>query len=120
MKKFFLILIASFALVIAHDFKGVYAEDHHGGGGIPLSKLAGDYSGTANGSITICFEADFSATEACNTPGAVGVAFNDPAISNFTQDTAGKLLRNEHRRCVCSGRRESSGSLSRYHNRQIY
>ena len=40
MKKLFLILIASVALVMAH---GVYASESDGGGGIPLSKLAGRY-----------------------------------------------------------------------------
>ena len=75
MKKLFLILIAGFALVMAHDFKRAYAGDHNSGddGGIPLSKLAGKYSVTftPGGFFTTCFKPDFSATESCSTPGAI-------------------------------------------------
>jgi hypothetical protein len=51
MKRFFLILIAGFALVMAHDFNGVHAGDDSGGegGGIPLSKLASKYAETFPG-----------------------------------------------------------------------
>jgi hypothetical protein len=83
MKKLFLILIASFALVMAHDFNRVYAGDNgDGGGGIPLSQLAGKYAGTAQGSITLCFKPDFSASESCSAAGAVPVAFNVSQVSS--------------------------------------
>jgi hypothetical protein len=91
MKKLSLILIASLALVMAGDFNAAYAGDHDGdgGGGIPLSKLAGKWASASQGSITICFKRDFSASENCSTVGAVPVTFNDPSVTAFTQDKAG-------------------------------
>ena len=90
MKKFFLILIASLALVMTHDFNRAYAGDHDGDDGIPLSKLAGRYADTGQGSITICFKPDFTDTENCSTSGAVPVPFNAPLVGQFTQDKDGE------------------------------
>lgn len=91
MKKFFLILIASLALVMAHDFNGVYAGDHDsdGGHGIPLSKLAGKYATAYQGSVTVCFKPDFSAAENCSTAGAKTLVFNNVLVGQDTQDRDG-------------------------------
>ena len=69
MKKLFLILIASFAVVMIQGFSRVSAD---GGDGIPLSKLAGKYASTAQGSLTLCFNSTFcpSIPENCSTAGA--------------------------------------------------
>jgi hypothetical protein len=93
MKKLFLISIAGFALVMAHDFNGAYAGDHHGGdtGGIPLSKLAGKYSVTYQGGgfFTECLKPDFSALESCSTPGAVPLNVYGATVGQTTQDKNG-------------------------------
>ena len=93
MKKLVLILIAVFALVIAHDFNGAYAGDHHGGdtGGIPLSKLAGKYAAilSSAGFLTQCFKPGFSAPESCSTPGAVGAPVSFGTVGQKTQDKEG-------------------------------
>jgi hypothetical protein len=93
MKKLFLILIASVALVMAHDFNSVYAGEHDGDGdgGIPLSKLAGKYSVTYQGGgfFTQCFKPDFSATESCSTPGAVPVNLYTATVGQTTWDKDG-------------------------------
>ncbi|HKD67967.1 MAG TPA: hypothetical protein VKB84_14065 [Candidatus Binataceae bacterium] len=93
MKKLFLILIAAFAVVMAHDFNGAYAGAHHGDddGGIPLSKLAGKYSVIFNsgGFFTQCFKPDFSATESCSTPGAVPFNLTGATVGQSTQDRDG-------------------------------
>jgi hypothetical protein len=89
MKKLFLMLIAGIALVMAHDFHGVLAGDHDGdgGNGIPLSKLAGKFSTTSQGSATVCF--GLSGTESCSTPGAAPVVFTGPFAGQFTEDKDG-------------------------------
>ena len=92
MKKLFLILIAAFAVVMAHDFSGAFAGDHDGDGGeIPLSKLAGKYSVTfqAGGFFTLCFKPDFSATESCSTPGAALINIYAGTVGQSTQDKDG-------------------------------
>jgi hypothetical protein len=86
MKKLFLILIASLALLV---IKGPNPISADGGGGIPLAKLAGRYAETTQGSLTLCFKPDFSATEACSTAGAVAVAFNVVAVGHITSDKVG-------------------------------
>jgi hypothetical protein len=92
MKKLFLVLIAGFALVTAHDFNRVYAGDD-GGGGIPLSKLAGKYAETyppaPASSFYLCFKPDFSATENCFTKGAVPLSLILATIGQKTQDKDG-------------------------------
>lgn len=90
MKKLFLILIVGFALVMAHDLNGVYAgDDGDGGRGIPQSKLAGKVAQTAQGSITVCFKPDFSATENCSTPGVQAVPANIVLVGQGTGDRDG-------------------------------
>lgn len=89
MKKLFLILVASFALATARDLDRAYAGDGDGGGGIPLSKLAGKWAQSAQGSFTVCFKPDFSATENCSASGAVPVSGNFVQISQNTQDKEG-------------------------------
>jgi hypothetical protein len=92
MKKLFLILIAGFALVMAHDFKGTYAGDDSGGdGGIPLSKLAGKYAivYSSAGFFTSCLKPDFSASESCSTPGAVPIPITAGTVGQKTQDKEG-------------------------------
>ena len=89
MKKLFLILIAGFALFMAHDFNRVYAGDD-GGGGIPLSKLAGKYAETFPGAVFyICFKPDFSTTENCFTKGAVPLSLILATLGQTTQDKDG-------------------------------
>lgn len=86
MKKPFLILIVTLALVVIQGFSGVSADD---GGGIPLSKLAGKFAQALDGSITLCFKPDFSATENCSTVGAIPLAQNGPSVGQKTQDKDG-------------------------------
>jgi hypothetical protein len=89
MKRLFLILIiASFALVMIQGFSRVAAD---GGGGIPLSKLAGKFAqaGPGSGSLTLCFKPDFSATENCSTVGAIPLAANVVGVGQKTQDKDG-------------------------------
>jgi hypothetical protein len=85
MKKLSFILIASFALVTIQGFSRVSADD---GGGIPLSKLAGKYAETNQGSITVCFKPDFSDTQNCSTPGAATVPFNflELGVSHYEKE----------------------------------
>ena len=85
MKKLFLIVVASFALVMAHDFNTTYADD---GDGIPASKLTGKYANTSQGSVTICFKPDFTATESCSTASAVAVPGNTVGVGQGTSDKA--------------------------------
>jgi hypothetical protein len=85
MKQLFLVLIVSFALVMAHNFNWAYADD------LALSKLAGTYSSAGQASITLCFQPDFTSTEACSTAGAVPIVFNDPLVGSFTQDKTGNI-----------------------------
>ena len=87
MKKLFLIVIAGFALVLAHDFNA----DGGDGGRIPLSKLAGKYSVTfpPGGFFVTCFKPDFSATESCSTPGAIPITENGDTVGQKTQDKEG-------------------------------
>jgi hypothetical protein len=92
MKKLFLILMAGFALVIAHDLNGVYASDHDSDGGrIPLSKLAGKYAAIYSpaGFFTQCFKPDFSANESCSTSGAVPIVVSAGTVGQKTQDNDG-------------------------------
>jgi hypothetical protein len=92
MKKFFLILIAGFALVVAHDFNRVYAGDHDGdrGDGIPLSKLAGKFATAYQGSITTCFNPKtFPATENCFATGAMPIAANAVFVGQLTHEKDG-------------------------------
>jgi hypothetical protein len=98
MKKLFLILIASFALVMAHYLTRVFAWDHDGDhghdsdGGIALSKLAGKYAVTFPGSsLFICFKPDFSATENCLTTGAVPVSVIGATVAQETKDKDGNF-----------------------------
>jgi hypothetical protein len=67
MKKIFLTLTAILALVTAYDFNRACALAG-GNEGIPLSIFAGNYTVTAQGSATICFNSDFSATVSCLGP----------------------------------------------------
>jgi hypothetical protein len=87
MRKLFLVLIAGFALVVAHDFNA----DGGDGGGIPLSKLAGKYSVTfqLGGFITQCFKPDFSATESCSTHGAIPISVSGATVGQKTQEKDG-------------------------------
>jgi hypothetical protein len=90
MKKLFLILIAGFALFMAHDFNRVYAGDD-GGGGIPLSKLAGKYASIYSPAsfFTQCLKPDFSAPESCSTPGAKPIPVTAGTVGQKTQDRDG-------------------------------
>jgi hypothetical protein len=90
MKRLFIILMAGLALVMAHDFNGAYVGAQDGEvGGIPLSKLAGKYAFSGQGTITVCFKPGFSATEACSTEGAVGAPGNEVDVGQFTEDKNG-------------------------------
>jgi hypothetical protein len=51
MKKLMMILFAGCALVLSQGFRNLAAAD----AGIPLRKLAGTYSNTAQGSVFLCF-----------------------------------------------------------------
>jgi hypothetical protein len=86
MKKLFLILIASFALIMIQDFSKASAD---GGAGIPLSKLAGKLAQTFQGSITVCFKPDFSGTENCSAADAKPVSGNYVQVGQVTQDKDG-------------------------------
>ena len=86
MKKIFLLLVVGFALLVANDSSRSHAGDE---GGIPLSELAGNYSAVTQGSITICFKPDFSATEACSTAGAVAVPCNVVDVGQSVSDENG-------------------------------
>jgi hypothetical protein len=86
MKKLCWILITVFALVMMRDSNRIYAD---GGGGIPLSQLAGKFSAETQGSITICFNSGFTATEACSTTGAVGAACNATDAGQNVTDNKG-------------------------------
>jgi hypothetical protein len=86
MKKLFLILIASFALVMIQGFSRVSAD---GGDAIPLSKLAGKYASTGQGTITLCFKPDFSALENCSTMGAATAPGNFVLVGQSTEDKEG-------------------------------
>jgi hypothetical protein len=106
MKRFFLILIAGFALVMAHDFNGVHAGDDSGGegGGIPLSKLASKYAETFPGAVFyICFKPDFSTTENCFTKGAVPVADIGATVAQETTDKDGDSCSNNTFTLALSG-----------------
>src|SRR5579871_3866139 len=59
--------MAIFLLAVIHDFNRSCAS----AGGIPLSAYAGKFVVSAQGSVTYCFTADFSAQESCSTVGAV-------------------------------------------------
>jgi hypothetical protein len=89
MKKLFLILIASFALLVAHDSNRIHAGED--GGGIPLSNLTGKYAEIfVGGTFTLCFKPDLSgATESCSTPGAIPEADSGVAAGQKTQDKDG-------------------------------
>jgi hypothetical protein len=56
-----------------------------------LAKLAGQYTSADEGSITLCFQPGFTATEACSDADAVPVVFNDPLVGSFTEDKAGNI-----------------------------
>jgi hypothetical protein len=86
MKKVFLILLASFALVTIHGFSTASAD---GGAGIPLSKLAGKLAQTFQGSITVCFKPDFSGTENCSAADAKPVSGNYVQVGQVNQDKDG-------------------------------
>ena len=86
MKRLFLVLLVSLAVLTAHDSNITSADE---GDGIPLSKLAGKYAITNQGSITICFKPDFSATEACSTPGVVAFPGNTVSVGESAQDKSG-------------------------------
>ena len=88
MKKLSLVLIAGFALVTIQGFSRVSADD---GGGIPLSRLAGKYAQTNQGSITVCFKPDFSDTQNCSTAGAVTVPFNFLELGENNHDKEGDI-----------------------------
>src|SRR5208337_4229444 len=89
MKKLGLILMASLALVMFHDFNRAFAwDDHHGR--IPLSKLAGNLAVTAQGSETLCFVPPSTTPASCSTSGAVPVGpFNLVSVGQGTQDKDG-------------------------------
>ena len=89
MKRRYLISVVSFVLVTACNLDRAYAGDGDGGGGIPLSKLAGKWAQSAQGSFSVCFKPDFSATENCSTSGAVPISGNFVQISQNTQDKNG-------------------------------
>jgi hypothetical protein len=84
MKKLFFILLASLALLVAHDSNKIHADDD--GGGIPLSRLTGKYATTGQGSVTVCFKPDFSATEPCSTKGVVAISGNSQSVGQVTTD----------------------------------
>jgi hypothetical protein len=84
-KRLFSILLVSLALLVAHDANRIYADD---GDGIPLSKLTGKYATISQGSVTVCFKPDFSATEACSTAGAVTAVGNSVVVGQSTGDKA--------------------------------
>jgi hypothetical protein len=86
MKKILLVLIASLALVMIQVFSTISADD---GSGIPLSKLAGKYANAFQGSVTLCFKPDFSATENCSTAGAKTLILNNVLVGQSTQDKDG-------------------------------
>jgi len=88
MKKILVLLITGFVLIMAHDLNGVYAADG-GGGGIPLSKLAGGYSITDQGTATLCLNPKAPGTESCTTAGAVPVVLSAISVGQFTEDKDG-------------------------------
>jgi hypothetical protein len=83
MKKLFLILIVSFALVMTHDFNRNSAQAES----IPLK--AGSAAVHEEGSITFCFKPDFSALESCSAADEVPSAFNVAIVGQITNDKAG-------------------------------
>ena len=80
--------MAGFALVMAHDLNGVHAGDD-GGHGIPLSKLAGGFSITDQGTATLCLNPKAPGTESCSTAGAVPVVLSAVSVGQFTEDKDG-------------------------------
>jgi hypothetical protein len=85
MKKLFLTLIVSFALVMTHDFNWSSAQAES----IPLK--AGSFMVHEEGSLTLCFKPDFSALESCSAADEVPSAFNVAIVGQQTQDKAGNL-----------------------------
>jgi hypothetical protein len=83
MKKLFLILIVSFALVMMHDFNMSSAQATS----IPLK--AGSAALHEEGSLTLCFKPDFSALESCSATDAVTPAFNVAIVGQITNDKDG-------------------------------
>jgi hypothetical protein len=89
MKKLFLILMAGFALIMIQGFSRVSAD---GAGGIPLSKLAGKYASTGQGSITFCFSTFAPpTTENCSTANALTASGNFVLVGQSTEDKEGNI-----------------------------
>jgi hypothetical protein len=85
MKKLLLVLIAGLALSFAHDSNQVYAgskkQDQE-------SKLL-HFSSVVQGTVTVCFEPGFSATESCSNKGAIPVPFANAGVGFTITDAAG-------------------------------
>jgi hypothetical protein len=86
MKKLCSILIVSFGLVTVHDLKSVYAD---GGGGVPLSQLAGGYASTVTAALAICLDPTSFVEESCATGGALVVTVTNLAAGELTLDQKG-------------------------------
>ncbi|HLK87079.1 MAG TPA: hypothetical protein VKT27_11285 [Candidatus Binataceae bacterium] len=84
-RKIQAVLMAIFLLAVIHDFNRSCAS----AGGIPLSAYAGKFVVSAQGSVTYCFTADFSAQESCSTVGAVASEANVVIVSEETVDASG-------------------------------
>ena len=90
MKKLCLRVIVSFGLVTVHDLKSVYA---FGGGGVPLSQLAGGYASTVIAALAICLDPASLVEESCTTVGALVVTVTNLSAGELTLDQKGNLYR---------------------------
>lgn len=89
MKKLLIVPILALILATGGGFDSTYAGDAQPGDSIPLSRLAGKWAQSSQGSFTICFKPDFSATESCSASESVPVTGNFVLVSHNTQDADG-------------------------------
>jgi hypothetical protein len=88
MKKLFMILVAIFASVMSENLSRVAADDE---GQIPLSKLAGGYASTVQGSVAVCLDPNNFLEESCTTAGALVIPSTSSSIGKVTIDHQGNL-----------------------------
>ena len=87
MKKLMVLLLAGCVLVLSPGFRTVAVGDQDE---IPLSKLAGTYAVTGQGSIFFCFEPTppFPPAE-CGSTGSTGLPFSLLLLGAVTRDAQG-------------------------------
>lgn len=94
MKKLMVILLAGCALIIGPGFRKVALTDGFGRSdeGTPLSKLAGTYVETGQGSYFACFEPNppFPLAK-CGSTGSIGAPISALAVGAATFDAAGNF-----------------------------